>query len=157
MRVYLAGLIAGDKIKECLLWRASIVSQYRMKGSPLCDVEFISPLKGKVLDTISENGYTSSIPGKAIVAGDLMSLKSCDLLIANMDKFGVQREAIGTLSEIAIAYEAEIPVIMISSDSTYTEHPFLKHFATLVVGSVQELLDSQYIDYFSNRLTKQYL
>lgn len=147
---YLAGYINDKKIKECVEWRQKIVNHYRGHSYP---IEWFDPLNGKNLKAIIENGLKSQeITSKMILSGDIMSVKASDLIIANMDKFGESRDLTGTTCEMAIAWYLGKPIIMISKDPNYTEHPFLKEFASIIVGSVEELLEKKYINYFYKRV-----
>lgn len=153
MRIYLAGYIHGNKIQECSEWRKKIVQHYRnWKGNEEYPITWLDPLNGKMLETISDNGLKSNIPAKAILRGDIMSVESCDLLIANMNKFGESRDLTGTTCEVAIAGYLNKPIIIITKDDNYRNHPFINSFATIIVETAEELLEKKYINYFFKRI-----
>lgn len=146
MVIYLAGMIIGDKIKECLEWRLHIRKHYLLKGWNLV---FLDPLNTKVeYKTITADGLKSEIPAKSLFARDYMGIKNADIVIANLDEFNQKRPPVGTLSEIALAWTMNKPVIVISDKEHYVEHPFIKEFASQIVSSVDELLKQKIIDYY---------
>lgn len=146
-KIYLCGFINGEKIKECIAWRKQIRSYYLNKGWN--KILFLDPLNGDERETIDKEGLTSSvIPWKAIVHRDYNSVKNSDLIIANLDTFGATRPLTGSIYELAWAWREEIPVIVISKDPMYVKHPFIKDTASVIVESVDELLEKKYLPYF---------
>ena len=65
-----------------------------------------------------------------------------------MNTFGETRTPTGTLCELAITGYLHKPLIVITDDRNYYEHPWIKDFASMIVSSVDELLEKKYIDYF---------
>lgn len=107
MYVYLAGYMSGEKLHECTEWRKQIREHYRnweinsqspegKKEYLAFPIAFLDPFNGKEVKTIDLKGLTSSIPPKAIIDGDLMSVKKADVVVANLDTFGADRPMIGT-------------------------------------------------------------
>jgi nucleoside 2-deoxyribosyltransferase len=95
----------------------------------------------------------SNIPGNAIVHRDYKCVKSADLLVVNMDTFGEQRPLTGTIYELAWAWVDHKPVIIITDEEKYSEHPFIKDTASIIVSSVDELIEKKYINYFYKGLS----
>jgi nucleoside 2-deoxyribosyltransferase len=145
--VYLAGYISGNKIKECIAWREKILKQYRLTR----DIKFINPLSGHNMMDISKDGLTSDIPNKGIIYKDYKSVIESDLIIVNLDTFGEDRPLIGTVSELAWAWERKIPVIAFGGKEYYSKHPFLQEFITIYSNKLQHILDEEYIDYFMTK------
>jgi nucleoside 2-deoxyribosyltransferase len=144
--VYLAGYISGNKIKECLEWRNTIIEYYKESN-----YQFINPLCGHSLNRISKEGLSSDIPNKALVYKDYNSVVSSNLIIVNLNTFGEKRPLIGTICELAWAWYKKIPVIAIGNKENYTHHPFLEEFITIKLNSVCELLDTDYLSFFTER------
>ena len=144
-KVYLAGFISGKKIAECMGWRERIAVHYMKKA---WDIIWLDPINGKAIATITPDGLKSNMPAKALVARDITSVQETDLLIANLHTFGELRAPTGTICEIAIAGYLRKPMIIITDDINYTEHPFIRDFASIIVPTVDELLEKKYIDYF---------
>jgi len=148
-KVYLAGYIQGDMIDKCSAWRKDIRKHYEnWKDDKPYPIKWLDPLNGKNLDHITGDGLKSDTPPNAIVHRDYVSVTRSNLIVVNMDTFGTERGLCGTICELAWAWEHHIPIIMITDEKRYTEHPFLSYFASVVVSSVDELLEKKYINYF---------
>jgi len=143
--VYLAGFMSEKKLKETTEWRLRVRDFYVRKGWPIV---FLDPWNGKEVATVTDNGLKSSVPGKALVDRDYSSVKTSDIVIANLDTFGEERPPVGTLSEIVWAWTLKKPVILISNVPHYVYHPFLKEFSSWIVDSVDTLLKDRVLDYF---------
>ena len=83
-----------------------------------------------------------------IVHKDYLAVKEADIIVANMDNFGAPRNLTGTLCELAWAWEMRKPIIMISTETKYTEHPFLQVFSSVIVSDVETLLKEKWINAF---------
>ena len=145
MRCYLAGFIAGNKIQDCIAWRRKIVTYYALRA---WDIIWLDPMNGKAIGSITPEGFKSDIPGPAFVDRDIKNVEDSDLIIANLNTFGEVRSPTGTICEIAIAGYLHKPLIVISDDNNYIEHPWIKDFASIIVPSVEVLIDKKYVDYF---------
>ncbi len=148
MRVYLAGYICGTKLKECIEWRKRIRDYYESYKGVRYPIDWLDPLNSGELDNIDDKGLKSNLPRNAIVQKDLLSIENADILIANLDTFGEERPPIGTICEIAIAWYMRKPIILITNQENYIEHPFLSYFASMVVKDVDELLSQKYVNLF---------
>jgi hypothetical protein len=144
-KIYLAGYISGKKMEECTAWRKRLRMEYQAHSWPII---WLDPLNGKKLETIDEEGLESHIPGKALVHRDYKCVSEADLIIANMNTFGCARPSIGTTYELAWAWFLRKPVIMITEDLSYINHPFTKDTYSVVVKDMEELLEKKLINYF---------
>jgi hypothetical protein len=144
MKVYLAGFIQGSRMEECISWRKKIREYYVMRS---WDIEWLDPLNGKEINTISSDGLTSHIPPNAILHRDYKGVVSSDLIVVNMDTFGEERPLTGTMFELAWAWEHHIPIIMITTEQKFINHPFVKNFASMIFSSVDEMLEKKAINY----------
>jgi len=147
LKVYLAGYISGEKIEECVQWRNNIEKSI-WGTNDIEKIKFLNPLNVKEMGSIDKAGLTSNIPAEGIMHRDYMSVKEADLIIANMDTFGAARPLTGTLFELAWAYEWRKPVIVITEDPNFKFHPFITETASMIVPSVEKLLEEGYIEYF---------
>ena len=153
MVVYLAGYISGDVIKECIEWRKRIVEHYeKWKGKERYPIVFLSPLNGENPDKISSNGIKGCFPSQAIFHKDLSAIDKSDVIVANMDTFGMARPPVGTICELTLAWSKQKPIILISNDVVYKEHPFIKYFTSWQVDSVDELLEQKILNQFYKAL-----
>jgi len=146
-KIYLAGYISGNAIEECLKWRNHLTDIYRKNK----DIKFINPLAGHDTKSISDQGLTSDIPNKGIIYKDYISVSNSDLIIVNLDTFGEDRPLIGTIAELAWAWEKKIPVIAFGGRSYYYKHPFIDEFITVYEDNLENLIYNKYIEYFSTK------
>jgi len=145
MKVYLAGYISGKMLKECTEWRIKIREHYAKMDWNIC---WLDPLNGKEFATITADGMKSAVPGSALTDRDWMSVSNADLIVANMDTFGEVRPPIGTLCELAWAWTMRKPIIMITKETWYKEHPFMQEFVSWYVPDVETLIKEKLINYF---------
>ncbi len=88
LKVYLAGRICGENIDKCLEWRNDIAKYYReYKGEGAYPIAFIDPLNSGEADSVDAKGLTSNIPPNLIYDKDILSVETCDVLVANMEDF----------------------------------------------------------------------
>ena len=146
--VYLAGYIHGKKIKKCIEWREKIKNYYKRFNHESHEICWLDPLNGKEIGEITPDGLKSNIPGSAFLPRDFMSVSNADLVVASLETFGQTRPPIGTISEIAWCYVLKKPLIVITDEIQYKEHPFIKYNAALIVPTVEDLLEKNYIGYF---------
>lgn len=155
MYVYLAGLMSGEKLKETVSWRTAIREYYETwKGEGRYPIDFLDPYNGPEIESIDKEGLKSSVPAKAIILGDLMSVKKADVIVANMDDFGSSRPSIGTHWELAWAYLMDKPFILIVPSALrprYENHPFTGQ-ASMIFESVDEFLKAKALNYFYKRI-----
>jgi len=148
-KVYLAGLIQGSVIDKCIAWRKKIVDHYtnwKDTGKPYEDLIFLDPCNGE--SQVSDDGLSSNLPKKVILDKDYNAIKKCDLFIGNMDSFGVERPLIGTTMEIAFAYSFHKPIILITNNRVYQEHPFMSQMVSWYFNDVDEMLNAKAINQF---------
>ena len=144
-KVYLVGFISGEHMEECVEWRKKIVMHYRALN---WNIIFLDPLNGKSLESIDKEGLHSSIPDKAFLHRDYKCVAESDLIIAHMNTFGSTRPSLGSIYELAWAWLLRKPVILITKDAIYKDHPFTKDTYSVVVESVEEMIEKKYLNYF---------
>jgi nucleoside 2-deoxyribosyltransferase len=114
-------------------------------------------MNGHAISTLTPDGLKSVIPGNALVVRDLKCVEHSDLVIANLNTWGEKRAPTGTICEVAIAGYTNKPLIVITDDYNYREHPFIVEFASIIVPTVEELLEKKFIDYFyKGKVTAKY-
>lgn len=146
MYIYLCGYINSYVMDECTSWRKRIRSFYEDYKGARYPCSFIDPINGEDLSKIKDGGLKSNIPVNMIVHRDYNSVKNCDLIVANLDTFGQIRPPIGSLIEIGWGWQFHKPIILISSEHMYKDHPFLSYMVSYVVESVEELLEKKLIN-----------
>jgi len=145
MKIYLAGFMSGKLLKETTAWRIKIREHYMMKS---WDIIWLDPYNGKDLATITGDGLKSSVPSQAIIHRDYMSVEQADVMIVNLNNFNSGRTSTGTICEIAWAWQMRKPIIMITDEAQYKEHPFTSYFASAFYPSVDAMLNDKIVDYF---------
>ena len=148
MKIYLIGYISNNRLQECLAWRKKIREHFDLQSKWHGKIEFLDPLNGKALEMIDDEGLKSNIPAKAFVKRDHKCVRIADLLIVSLDTFGEKRPLTGTIYELAWAWLYKTPVIIITTDPYYTNHSFIQDTACIIVSSVEELLEKDYIQYY---------
>ena len=146
--IYLAGYIQGIVIEKCIAWRKQIRKHYddwKGAGVPY-PITWMDPLNGE--EDVSDNGLNSNVPSQAIFTRDYQCVKRADLLVVNTDTFGQDRPLLGTIFELAWAFEHHVPVIMITKEEMYKKHPFLEHNVAWYFENVEELLEKKCINFF---------
>ena len=146
LKVYLAGFMSGDKLQETTEWRQKIRVHYHTIGWD--QIIWLDPYNGKDIGTITGDGLKSSVPSQAIIHRDYMSVMNADILVVNMSTFGSERPLTGTICEMAWAWEHHKPIIMITDEPKYSEHPFTSYFASYIYKTVDEMLEDGAINYF---------
>ena len=146
--IYLCGYISDVRALECAEWRCRIKNFYNMKPKWHGAIRFIDPMNGESTASLGKEGLTSAFPPHAIVHRDYNSVLASDLIIANPNTFGESREPIGTICEMAWAFQMRKPIILISDNYRYIHHPFTSYFASAIVKDTDELLKSDLIQQF---------
>ena len=132
-------------------WRKAVIEHCSIYPR----IEVLTPLclDSTVHRGLSDKGLKSWVPTNAIPQRDRLAIQKSDLLITNYDTFGSDRPAIGTICEAAWAFHLDKPIISISADRVYREHPFLSYFAAATYSTTKEMIDSEIIEYFLKGIT----
>ena len=146
MRCYLAGFIQGSVIDQCCAWRKKLRDTYDNWEGGRYPIEWLDPLNGENFSEISTDGLKGAMPSHFIVHKDYKCIQDCDIMIANMNSFGQDRPLIGTTFELAWAGMLHKPIIMITTDKMWIEHPFPAYYTSWVVPSVEELIKQKIIN-----------
>lgn len=144
LNIYLAGLISTD-YPESLLWRKIASERIRELGhNP------ISPMAGKknLAKQTTDGGITSKVAtSKGIILRDYRDLRRADVIVANLETFGCRRPLVGTLFELAWAWQLNVPVVAIVAPDNYLfrQHPFISEsvafFKETVIHAVETACD----------------
>ena len=139
VKIYLSGGMGNLTYEEMYEWRRRIIDNIRF-GQYDCakSASFFNPVSYYGFEEIR---YRSE---REVMEFDLNALRNSDLVIVNFN----DDRSIGTISELAIAYEHRIPVIGINEDGKPL-HPWLKEFVTRMCDSIQEAIEHA-IDFYLN-------
>jgi len=156
LKIYLAGYIQGRVINQCTEWRKKVREHYdhwkKQEGNKKrYPITWLDPLNGEDFAEISPDGLKSPIPPHAIVHMDYKCVNDADLIVVNMDTFGEDRPLTGTICELAWAWDKKIPIIMITNEKKYINHPFLSYFASWIVPDIDTLINEKIINQFYKR------
>ena len=136
MRIYLAGPMTGLTMEECSIWRDKVgedMGEYVACYSPCRNKDY---LKGTGdLPAVVEFGKPLST-SKAIVARDYNDVSNADVILCNM--LGAKTISIGTVSELAWAWQLRIPIVLIMEEGNVHDHSFIREMAHFRVNTLEE-------------------
>lgn len=136
--VYLSGPITGLGYQEARYgWRRDV--QAALWGE---SITVLSPMRHEAhlaemstIDTHYPDHFFSK--AKVIVEKDRLDIKRSDIMLVNV--LGAQRVSIGTVSEIAMAYEQGKQTILVMEDSGNPhEHPFVTELVSLRLNNLDD-------------------
>lgn len=138
--VYLAGLIATE-FPESLNWRTRIAPLLVDAG-----FEVRTPLFGKQnlhTDTLDGGITSTSASSKDIILRDRRDVRECSVMLTHLELFGSPRPLLGTIAELAWAWDQKTPVVGIAADNNYLvrKHPFMVEFISHYVRDEEEAVD----------------
>lgn len=126
--VYISGGIAGLNPKEVIEYFNTLELRLQELG-----LETLSPIRGKKLDTEVAQKYEPN----EIVTRDENDIKHSDLMIAFPSE-----KSIGTHMEIYLARKVcDIPVIVVTTNPHIANHYWIRHFASKIVPSMDEVIE----------------
>jgi nucleoside 2-deoxyribosyltransferase len=131
---YLAGLIS-TQFTASLQWR---VDAEHLLGES-CRV--LSPMRGKqdLAKHSTDGGVTDPhLTGADIILRDYHDVLQSDVILVNLNDFGSPRPLLGTIMELAFAWEHRIPVVAIASENNtlMRTHPFVSQAVSHYVPSL---------------------
>ena len=75
---------------------------------------------------------------REVMEFDLNKVRNSDLIIVNFNDL----KSLGTMAELAIAYEHRIPVLGLCTEESYSMlHPWQKEMCNRIFGDIDEMLD----------------
>ena len=134
-RVYLAGPIAGLNYEGAQTWRNEVA-----KALDSDRVETLTPMRGKqflkeVAD-ISKVSYPDVIANsKGVTRRDFNDTVTSSCLFVNL--LGAKTVSIGTVMEIAWAFQARVPSIVIMEKGNVHEHLMIEEASHYIVDSIE--------------------
>lgn len=133
--VYLCGPISGLSFDECVAYYDQVNQLLPPWIVPISPMRGKGYLKGEpVLGDTYENTVLSS--GKAIVTRDYFDVKRADVILANF--IGAKRVSIGSLFEIAWAFEMKKPVILAMEPGNLHDHAFVREACGIRAHTLEE-------------------
>jgi hypothetical protein len=141
MKVYLCGAMEGVSEEQANGWR-SYVARFYLGVPPTSPFHLTRPVT--VLDPCRRKKFHSQPYSvnlaKKIVALDLLDIKTCDIVLANLKDRGAGH-AWGSVSEIALASEVyHKPIITVLEAGFH--HPFIETFSTEMHTDLDQALEA---------------
>lgn len=136
--VYLAGLISTEVLPS-LQWRLDVAPRLENSG-----FEVLSPMRGKDPFTLIGGGLTDpSLTSQDIILRDFIDVKRADVILAHLEIFGGGRSLLGTIAELAWAWQLRIPVVGVALPKNHLmhNHPFVKEFISHYHETVEDAAD----------------
>lgn len=150
--VYLAGPIAGLSYGAATDWRGLVSSDLNSDK-----VECLSPMRGKAFlketQVLSAGGYQHNAMStdKGINRRDFFDCTRADCVLINF--LGAQKVSIGTVMEVAWAFQARKPVVCVMEPGNVHEHCMINDCITYKVGTLEEA--SRLIKWLFNDMKEQ--
>lgn len=143
--VYLAGPIAGLGYGDATDWR-NVATQHLnpiKAWSPMRAKEYLADVTGDVgfSATCKEYGHLSPMSGpRGIMTRDFFDATRCDVMMVNL--LGAKKVSIGTVMEIAWAYQKRTPVVVVMEPdgSNVHEHCMIAEAIGFRCASLDEAL-----------------
>ena len=132
--VYLCGSITKNPAH--ISWRKEVEEKLAKNG-----IAVLSPLRGKDLDKISEDGLGTDDVGErpfsagGFVARDLLDIRNSDALLLFFEDT-ISRQSIGTWTEFGYAVSEQIPIVVCSTLHEVVAHPFIYKLATRITPTI---------------------
>lgn len=136
-KVYLAGAISGLSYDEGQDWRTQATKALHEYG-----IQAYSPLRKKdylkKLETIPSivNSSKPLSTHKGIVTRDMYDVQSSDVLLVNL--LGAKIVSIGTMFELAWAFEKRTPIVLCMEPENLHSHGFVLETAGFIVPTLEE-------------------
>ena len=142
-QVYLSGPMQGLTLREATEWRNEVAEAFMD-----FEIEVLDPMRDlegdpdDIIDCLMADIHTvqsidpSMLTDRGIVVRDHNDTTRSDVLIVNL--LGAKERSIGSVAELAWAYDHQIPTIVIIEPSGNPhEHPFVRAFSAYRVDSVE--------------------
>lgn len=129
-RIYLSGGMGNLSFEEQSKWRSQIINA--IKYNHECEKKpiFFNPVDHY---NFTEVRYKSE---REVMEFDLNALRKSDLVIVNFN----DPKSVGTIAELAIAYEHRIPILGINKDNKEL-HSWLECFCNRIFDNIRSLVE----------------
>ena len=134
--VYLAGPISGLTYDGAQDWRDQVRQELDSSN-----IETLTPMRGKTFlkeeGVITSAAYENVIAtSKGVTRRDFFDCTRASCVFVNL--LGAKRVSIGTVMEIAWAYQAKIPTVVLMEKGNIHEHIMIEEACHYVVDSVDK-------------------
>ena len=140
--VYLAGSIGGISYGQATEWREQAAAELAKAG-----ITAYSPMRAKAflqgeqnLTWLMDHWQNPMATSKGIMARDFNDCTTADVVLFNLK--GQTRGSLGTVMEIAWAFDRKIPVVMVAEpDNIHVAHPMLVEAINFRVDTLEQGLE----------------
>ena len=132
--VYLSGYMNND-VPETKDWRNTASDYLSFEG-----IDTLDPWRGKT----SSNGKINleKKEPRLLIDRDFNDCQRSDIILINLNQYGIQRQMIGTLAELGWAWALRKPTVIFAKEGEPNlNHPFVCGIATVVCNSLQEAIE----------------
>lgn len=134
-KVYLAGPIAGLTYDGAQNWRSLVAESLNSDR-----VETLTPMRGKKflkeVGDISTGAYTDVVANsKGVTRRDFNDTVTSSCLFVNL--LNAKRVSIGTVMEIAWAFQARVPSIVVMEEGNVHRHLMLEEASHYIVPTLE--------------------
>jgi nucleoside 2-deoxyribosyltransferase len=138
LNLYLAGPITGCTYRGATGWRHKLAEEAQALG-----FNVYSPMRGKEdlksVKRLRSHGYDSPMStDKAIIRRDRFDVLRADVVLANLS--GATIISVGTIFELAWAYDHGKYVIIVMENNNIHSHAFVEQSASAVVETLDDAL-----------------
>lgn len=143
-RIYLSGPICGLTFSESTEWRNDVREQledYAEIMDPMRDVMTATP-EEVIFDGGESRSTADSVMStdRGIVRRDYTDTVTSTILFVNL--LGAEKASIGTVVEIAWAYEKRIPIVAVMEEKGNPhDHPFIRDMVDYRVDSIERAVN----------------
>lgn len=145
--IYLAGFISTDH-PETFAWReeAERSLQGRALKNRFTHLDVLNPCrsKGELRAFSKDGGVTSeNLTPRDIILRDYHDVTHSNVILVNLDNYGSTRPLVGTICELAWAWEERIPVVAFCSPDNYLmrNHPFIQEFVSHYFDTLEDAVE----------------
>lgn len=131
-KIYLAGLISTSH-RDSFSWRKEFSEKLLKTRTGRENFEILDPTRQKDSEDLLCDGLvTRNMNCRSVVLRDYNDIRISDILVAHLGNFGGSRDPLGTICEMAWAWEKRIPVLAITDTASFVmrHHPFVREFTT---------------------------
>ena len=139
MRIYVAGAISGGKVEDVKSYFTNMSKELSSYG-----FDVLSPMTGKgklrTSDTYRAMDYPDPIAtNRAIIGRDRWMVGQADVIFCNLS--GATRVSIGSMMELAWAYELRKHIVLVMEKDNIHQHAFVKMVADIIFETSEEALE----------------
>ena len=141
-KIYLAGPITGLSYKESTQWRTDFQNAVYPRIECFSPLRFKSYLSSEkvILDVYDQETYSVLSTQRGVMTRDYFDCTRADMIVANL--LNTAKPSLGTVMEIAWAYQARIPVVSImEKEGNPHDHGMIREAIGFRVETIQEAID----------------